>query len=651
MRHAVLLLLLSCLTPPCSQGQPALAFTGVTVIPMDTERVLDGHTVLVEGERIVAVGPAGEVEIPDGATVVDGSGRWLIPGLAEMHGHIPPPSVPRERVENVLFLYVANGITTVRGVLGAPGQLELKAEANSGALVSPTLYLAGPSFNGNSVSSPGQAAAMVREQAEAGWDLLKIHPGLTRAEYDSMAVTARAAGIRFVGHVPEEVGLAHALEMGQETIEHLDGYVEYLDGAEGPVDPVRLAEAVERTRASGAAVVPTMALWETLYGIHPLETLTAYPELRYMPGDMVQAWTENYRERLADSELDPVESRIVIENRTRILSALHDGGVTVLMGTDSPQLFSVPGFSLHREVTRMAAAGMSPWEILASGTRAVGEYFAGEDDFGTIAPGQRADLVLLSADPLQDVASLSGIEGVMVRGRWHPKTAIDERLAAIAAASRQGTAARAQDVEGYATAEDGTRLFYTTVGDGPEDVVIPVGLYLEEALRPLAKPGRRLVFYDPRGRGRSESPDTLRISLDHQVTDLEALRTHLGIERMALIGWSGLGMEMVVYAMRHPDRVSRIVQVAPVPPRNSPHNESAYAERERRIDQAALERLEERSAAGEFSEDPGGYCRARSAVTRVASFADPARAAEVPDVCRYPNEWSENLGPLFRALL
>ncbi|HET6342744.1 MAG TPA: amidohydrolase family protein [Gemmatimonadota bacterium] len=450
MRRTLLLLLLTFLTSTCAKAQendadtpPAsdspqapTAFTHVTVVPMDEERALEDHTVVVDGERIVDVGPAGEVEIPEGATVVEGTGRWLIPGLAEMHGHTPPPGAPREHVENVLFLYVANGITTVRGVLGAPGQLELKAEANSGSIVSPTLYLAGPSFSGNSVSSPAQAAELVREEAEAGWDLLKIHPGLTRLEYDSIATAAKAAGIRFVGHVPEEVGLAHALEMGQETIEHMDGYVEYLDGEEGPVDPARLAEAVERTRAAGAAVVPTMALWETLYGIHPLETLTAYSELEYVPRDMVEAWTENYREGLADPELDPVESRTVIENRTRILAALHEGGVTVLMGTDSPQVFSVPGFSLHRELPRMADAGMTPYEILVSGTRAAGEYFANEDEFGTIAPGQRADLVLLAADPLQDVTALSRIEGVMVRGRWHPKAEIDAGLAAIAASYR-----------------------------------------------------------------------------------------------------------------------------------------------------------------------------------------------------------------------
>jgi proline iminopeptidase len=205
--------------------------------------------------------------------------------------------------------------------------------------------------------------------------------------------------------------------------------------------------------------------------------------------------------------------------------------------------------------------------------------------------------------------------------------------------------------EGYVTAEDGTRLFYRAIGDGSQEIVVPVGLFLEDALRPLANDARRLVFYDPRGRGRSDSPDTLHVSLEHQISDVEAIRQGLGIERMALIGWSGLGMEMAVYAMRHPDRVTRIVQVAPVAPRNSPHNERAYAERTSRIDEDALTRLEARRAAGEFADDPAGYCRARTEITRVASFARAERAAEVPDVCEYPNEWSENLEPLFRALL
>ncbi len=421
---------------PAAQDTQVVAFTDVTVVPMDSERALTGQTVIVRGDRIAQVGPSARVRAPAGARVVDGRGKWLMPGLAEMHGHIPPPNAPPEYIESTLFLYAANGITTVRGMLGAPNQLELRRRAAAGELVSPTLYLAGPSFNGNSVSSPEQAVEMVRQQKREGWDLLKVHPGLTRAEYDAMARAARTEGMRFGGHVPEEVGLLHALEMGQETFDHVDGYVEHLNGMAGPIDAAALADVVRRTREAGAWVVPTMALWEVLYGTLPLDSLTAYPELRYAPPQQVQAWTNAYRQRLASPQYDAEASRRLIAHRQRILGELHRGGARILMGTDAPQQFSVPGFSLHRELTRMADAGMSPYAILATGTKAVGEYFRTHDSFGTVTPGQRADLLLLDADPLADIRNVDRIAGVMVRGRWLAKSEIDARLERIAAGYR-----------------------------------------------------------------------------------------------------------------------------------------------------------------------------------------------------------------------
>jgi hypothetical protein len=198
------------------------AFVGVNVIPMDSARVLEDQIVIVEDGRIVAIGPTAATTLPEDAIEIDGRGKFLIPGLAEMHGHIPPPDAPAFHVESVLFLYVANGVTTVRGMLGYPGQLELKARAARGEIVAPNLYLAGPSFSGQSIGSPEQADARVREQAGAGWDLLKVHPGLTLEEYDAMALAARETGMRFGGHVPEAVGLRHAIEMGQETFDHIE---------------------------------------------------------------------------------------------------------------------------------------------------------------------------------------------------------------------------------------------------------------------------------------------------------------------------------------------------------------------------------------------------------------------------------------------
>ncbi len=424
---------------PASDAPDAVAFVNVTVLPMDGERVLEGQTVVVRGDRIAAVGPAAEIAVPEAARRIDGSGKYLMPGLAEMHGHIPRPEEPAAFIEAVLFLYVANGITTVRGMLGAPGQLDLRQRANTGRVVAPTLYLAGPSFNARSVDSPEQAAGMVRQQKAEGWNLLKVHPGPTRDEYDAMARTAHEEGIRFGGHVPADVGLLHAIEQGQETFDHLDGIVEYLFSVnEQEVDAAALADVVRRLKAAGAWVVPTMALWETLYGTAALETLTGYPELKYMPPGMVAQWTGQHERRLSDPQFDLDRSRRLIEARMQVLKALSDGGVGILMGTDAPQQFSVPGFSLHRELQRMADAGMTPYQILRSGTYNVGTYFENEDVFGTIAEGQRADLLLLEANPLDDVAHLRQRAGVMVRGRWLPEADIQARLAEIAASYRQG---------------------------------------------------------------------------------------------------------------------------------------------------------------------------------------------------------------------
>jgi imidazolonepropionase-like amidohydrolase len=421
---------------PSADTSPAdttFAFVHAAVVPMDQERVLPDHTVLVRGDRIVEVGPSNEISVPEDAHVVEARGMYLMPGLAEMHGHIPPPDAPARHIESVLFLYVANGITTVRGMLGYPGQLDLKARADRGEIVGPNLYLAGPSFSGNSVSSPEQAGERVRQQAAEGWDLLKVHPGLSLAEYDAMARAAREANMRFGGHVPEEVGLVHAIEMGQETFDHLDGYEAHLGTLERSIDEAQLAEIVEKTRAAGAWVVPTMVLWETLYGAVDLAALQALPELRYAPPQHVRQWVEAHRQRLASPQHNEMMAAEAIAARMRILEALHDGGVGVLMGTDAPQQFSVPGFSLHREMARMAEAGMTPYDVLVTGTRNVGTYFASEDSFGTVAPGQRADLLFLRANPLESTANVAALEGVMVRGRWLPRTEIDSRLEAVAA--------------------------------------------------------------------------------------------------------------------------------------------------------------------------------------------------------------------------
>jgi imidazolonepropionase-like amidohydrolase len=416
-------------------AEEPIAFVNVNVVPMDRERVLERHTVLVQGDRIIAVGPSGSIDMPPNARQIDGTGRYLMPGLSEMHGHTPVPGGDpnTEFVRNMMFLYAANGVTTVRGMLGAPGQLELRALAARGEIIGPTLYQAGPSFNGNAINSPAEAEQRVRQQKAEGWDLLKVHQGLTMAEYDAMARTANEVGIRFGGHVPADVGLVHAMQMGQQTFDHIDGYIAYLDAADKAIDMRRLDQIVEMTVRAGSWIVPTQVLWEVgVIGLGDIDQLMAMPELRYWPRQGVQSWATNFRQGQASANFDSELAQIHARNRQVVLKALADGGVKMLMGTDSPQIFSVPGFSLHREMQAMRNAGMSTYQILESGTKNVGEYFEAWDSFGTVAIGRRADLILLEANPLQGIENVSRRAGVMVRGHWLPENEIQQRLAQIA---------------------------------------------------------------------------------------------------------------------------------------------------------------------------------------------------------------------------
>lgn len=204
--------------------------------------------------------------------------------------------------------------------------------------------------------------------------------------------------------------------------------------------------------------------------------------------------------------------------------------------------------------------------------------------------------------------------------------------------------------EGFLRTNDSVNLYYRVVGSGDETVIAPLALYHGTSLDSLAR-NRRLVLYDPRGRGRSDTVPAHKVSLSHNLRDLDAIRASVGAERAALIGWSGLGMELFVYALRNPDRVTRLVQLAPVAPRWNPYSGLMGADRARRTDTAASRALRDRVAGGEFRDRPEAECRALAALHQPATFGNPDMSGLAPDVCANPTEWPARIGAYFGAFM
>ncbi len=423
------------------------AFVNVNVIPMHEEAVLPGRTVIVDNDRIAAIGSVDATPVPEGATIVDGTDRYLIPGLAEMHGHVP--GAGSDNLERVLSLYVANGVTTVRGMLGQPSHLDLREGLADGELLGPRLVTSGPSLNGQSVRSPGHGRELVREQHAAGYDFLKIHPGLTLDEFLSISEVANELGIPFAGHVPEDVGVPRALAAGIATIDHLDGYMETLlrphedtSGGLGGffgvfiadlADETKIDAIAEATANAGTWNVPTEALFEHVASPRwPPDEMRDWPEMKYMPAATVAQWHEAKTGLMKDANYDPDTAERAIRIRQRLIKALHDAGAPLLLGSDSPQIFNVPGFAIHRELRYLVDAGLTPYEALYTGTVNPARFLGAADQRGTVQVGQLADLVLLDADPLEDIGNSRRIHGVMVSGRWLSRAMLDGLLAALA---------------------------------------------------------------------------------------------------------------------------------------------------------------------------------------------------------------------------
>ncbi|UFH56851.1 amidohydrolase family protein [Spirosoma sp. KNUC1025] len=425
-----------------SNGQREIVFRSVNVIPMDRERVLENQTVVVKNGRITALGNEGSVKIPDAALIVDAKGKYLTPGWAEIHAHVPPID-DIEPMKEVLILYLANGITTIRGMLGHPKHLELRSKINSGEILGPHFYATGPSFNGQTVKTAERGAEMVREQKAAGYDFLKLHPGLTKETFPAIAKTAHEVGIPFVGHVSFNVGVWRAIDAGYSSIDHLDGFVEAIvprsDTLAEPetglfgswiayrADASQIPKLVQGLRDKRIRVVPTQALAERWLSPLPGDVFAKAPEMKYMKPEQITSWVNAKNSYTSNPNFSKEHAEKLIQIRRKLIYACQKNGVDLLLGSDAPQIFNVPGFSIHHEMKYMVDAGLTPYETLRTGTVNVASYL-NKPDWGTIKIGNVSDLVLLGGNPLKDINQTKNIEGVMIGTNWLSKAYIQSEL-------------------------------------------------------------------------------------------------------------------------------------------------------------------------------------------------------------------------------
>src|SRR5688572_1044993 len=465
MKKAILLFLIlwisiSTVARASTPVSETVAVVNVSVIPMDKERVLPRQTVVVRNGTIVEIGDARRIKVPANAQRVDGTGKFLIPGLSEMHVHLfTDDEFPDELADDEFKVMIAHGVTTIRLMTGTPEQLVLRQKSNREEILAPTIYSASPQLTGRKssnayvVTNEVEAQAAVRKSKQDGYDFIKVTTFLKPEVYEAIIDEARKQNIRVVGHADSRsVGLQRALKAGQQ-IEHLDSYLEALLPETAPVkgsvsdlyvytpknwesidylDEKKIPELARLTVTANPFVTPTLHLFKFTFGKgRTEESFKAQPDIRFYPQKTVDAWTRASKRYLSTAA--PIEKREkYIRVRNEIVKAIYDAGGKIMAGSDTPEWLMLYGHTLHLELIDLRDAGLSNYAALQSATKNPAMFLGLSDQAGTIATGKRGDLVLLDANPLEDIANTQKRAGVMIKGQYFTQAEMNRWLDEIA---------------------------------------------------------------------------------------------------------------------------------------------------------------------------------------------------------------------------
>ena len=437
-----------------------IAITHVSVIPMTSETVIPDATVIVHNGRVTFVGPAADADIPSSATRVDGRGKFLIPGLTDMHAHLlsDGDEVRDEAGPAELGVMLANGITTTRLMMGTPEQLMLRANIAAGKIVGPNLWLASPQLTGREsenalvVTNAEEARSAVVKAAHDGYDFIKITLFITPEVFDAITSESKRLGIRVVGHVDPQVGLARALASGQQ-LEHLDSFFEAAIADSSPIkesvtqqfvytgrnwasldhiDDNKVDSLAGATARAGIFVTPTQNVFNTAFAIGESDsTIRNRPDWDFWPPKMRELYMKT-RERYWGAQSlqsrTPARRQRYVEVRNRIVKTMQDSGGRLMAGSDTPEFFQMYGWGLHRELQALVKAGLTPYQTLAAATTTPAAFLGATRAWGTVETGKRGDLVLLDANPLEQIENTMKISGVGIGGRWFSRADLDEMI-------------------------------------------------------------------------------------------------------------------------------------------------------------------------------------------------------------------------------
>jgi imidazolonepropionase-like amidohydrolase len=455
MRKVSIAMLLSSLfLAVCAFAQTTVAetsaITHVTVIDGTGAPPKTDMTVLIAANRIARISPSRETRFSKETREIDGTGKFLIPGLWDMHVHLIG--------KGYLPLFTANGITGIRIMSGQPDYLQWRKEIESGTLMGPRMSIASPLVDGiqEPPGSPRGKKIVVHTAAEAreavqkikqdGYDFVKVYSSLSREAYFAIEDESKRLGISFVGHVPDSITAWEASDAGQRSIEHLEGIVQDCSNLEDrrqakthaeAYNPGKCAKLFEEFRKNLTWQCPTLTALHLNALVADDPALKNDPRLKYVPQPLLQYWLMTIGGHASAEEV--ANGKAYFQVRQKIAGALQRDGVDLLAGTDAPNPFVFPGFGLHDELALLVEGGLTPMQALQAATRNPARFLGMEKDAGTVEAGKLADLVLINDNPLTDIHNTQKIFAVVQNGEVIARPELDRMLTDAAATAARGT--------------------------------------------------------------------------------------------------------------------------------------------------------------------------------------------------------------------